>query len=131
AVEAALVAKNGDDGKPLGLKLVTKRAVALGASPKAIEMSVSGRATELHVLAYAVHDVAVDVLQGTTPATTMRSPLQREPTGAAPAPPARCTRRRRRRRSPRRSRGATCTGWCNPARCRRTACNRSRARSAP
>src|SRR5690606_35392051 len=32
-----------------------------------------------HVLAYAVRDVSIDVLAGTTAATTLRSPFQREP----------------------------------------------------
>jgi hypothetical protein len=79
-VEEGLVAKSGDDGKPLGLQLVGKRVLALGPDARAIEMSVSGRGTEVHVLAYSVRDVSIDVLAGTTAATTLRSPFQRTPT---------------------------------------------------
>lgn len=72
-VEGAVAAKKGDDGKPL--EVVAKRVVALGASPKMVELSVSGRATELHVLAFGVRDVSMDVLVGSAAASTRRSPL--------------------------------------------------------
>jgi hypothetical protein len=81
-LEAGLKAKEGDDGAPLGLQIVGKRVLALGPDARAIEMSVSGRGTEVHVLAYAVRDVSIDVLQGTAAATTLRSPYQRAPTAA-------------------------------------------------
>ena len=59
-----------------GMTTVGKRVVALGAGAKAIEMSVSGKGTEVHVLAFGAKDVSLDVLVGTAAATTMRSPLQ-------------------------------------------------------
>src|SRR5690606_15018670 len=74
-VEAGLREKVGDDGKPLGLEIVEKRVLPLGSDARAIEMSVSGKGTEVHVLAYAVRDVSIDVLAGTTAATTLRSPF--------------------------------------------------------
>jgi hypothetical protein len=76
-VENGLKAKNGEDGKPLGLQLVGKRVVPLGAGAKSMEMAVSGRGTEVHVLAFGAKEVSLDVLVGNAAATTMRSPFQR------------------------------------------------------
>jgi hypothetical protein len=76
-VEAAMKSRTDDDGKKLDMTVVGKRVVALGSSPRGVEMSVTGRGTELHVIAYAVKDVSMDVLAGTTAATTMRSPHAR------------------------------------------------------
>ncbi len=74
-VETAMKSKNGEDGKPLGLQVVGKRTVALGAGPKSTEMAVSGKGTEVHVLAFGAKEVSLDVLVGNAAATTMRSPL--------------------------------------------------------
>jgi len=90
-VESGMKAKNGEDGKPLGLQLVGKRVVALGAGgagaagTKSMEMAVSGRGTEVHVLAFGAKEVSLDVLVGNAAATTMRSPFQRTATAAPPA----------------------------------------------
>lgn len=73
-VESAMKAKTGDDGKKLEATVVGKRVLSLGSSPRGVEMSVTGRGTEVHVIAFAVKDVSMDVLAGTTAATTMRSP---------------------------------------------------------
>lgn len=82
-VEAGMKAKTGDDGKPLGLQLVAKRVVPLGSAAKSMELAVTGRGTEVHVLAFGVRDVSLDVLVGTAAATTMRSPFQRSATPGA------------------------------------------------
>ena len=82
-VEAGMKAKTGEDGKPLGLQLVAKRVVALGSAAKSMELAVTGRGTEVHVLAFGVRDVSLDVLVGSAAATTMRSPFQRS---ATPSP---------------------------------------------
>ena len=66
-----------------GLQLVAKRVVALGSASKSIELTVSGKGTEVHVLAYGVRDVSLDVLVGTAAATTLRSPFQRSATSGA------------------------------------------------
>ena len=79
-VEAGMKTKNGEDGKPLGLQLVGKRVIPLGSSAKSIEMAVSGKGTEVHVLAFGVRDVSLDVLVGNLAATTLRSPFQRSAT---------------------------------------------------
>ncbi len=63
-----------------GLQLVAKRVIALGSAAKSIELAVSGKGTEVHVLAYGVRDVSLDVLVGTAAATTLRSPFQRSAT---------------------------------------------------
>ncbi|MBS2016245.1 MAG: hypothetical protein JST00_25405 [Deltaproteobacteria bacterium] len=82
AVEAGMKAKNGDDGKPLGLQTVGKRVLALGPNARGVQMTVTGKGTEVHVLAYGVKEISMDVLAGTTAATTLRSPHQRSATTA-------------------------------------------------
>jgi len=79
-VEAGMTAKNGEDGKPLNLKLVGKRVLALGSNAKGVEMTVTGKGTEVHVLAFGLKEISMDVLAGTTAATTLRSPFQRSAT---------------------------------------------------
>ena len=79
-VEAGMKAKNGEDGKPLGLQLVAKRVVPLGSAAKSIELAVTGKGTEVHVLTFGVRDISLDVLVGNAAATTMRSPFQRTAT---------------------------------------------------
>lgn len=74
-VETAMRSKNGEDGKPLGLQVVGKRTASLGAGAKSMEMAVSGKGTEVHVLAYGAKEVSLDVLVGNAAATTMRSPF--------------------------------------------------------
>lgn len=82
AVEAGMKAKNGEDGKPLNLQVVGKRVLALGPNARGVQMTVTGKGTEVHVLAYGVKEISMDVLAGTTAATTLRSPFQRSPTTA-------------------------------------------------
>ena len=79
-VEAGMQSKAGEDGKPLGLQLVAKRVVPLGSAAKSIELAVTGRGTEVHVLTFAVRDISLDVLVGNAAATTLRSPFQRSAT---------------------------------------------------
>lgn len=73
-LEAAMKTKTSDDGKPLDLEVIGKKVVALGSSPKATEMTVTGRSTDVHVLAFGARDVSMDVLVGNTAASTRRSP---------------------------------------------------------
>jgi len=79
-VEAGMKSKNGDDGKPLAFQVVGKRVVALGPNARGVELTVTGKGTDLHVLAYGVNEISMDVLAGTTAATTLRSPFQRSST---------------------------------------------------
>ncbi len=73
-LEAAMKTKTSEDGKPLDLDVIGKKVVALGSAPKATEMTVTGRSTELHVLAFGAREVSMDVLVGNTAASTRRSP---------------------------------------------------------
>ncbi len=75
-------AKTSEDGKPLGLKLVSRNVLALGPRARGVEMTVTGKGTEVHVLAFGLRDVSMDVLAGAAAATTMRSPFQRSATTA-------------------------------------------------
>ena len=81
-VEAGMKTKNGDDGKPLNLQTVGKRVLALGSNARGVQMTVTGKGTEVHVLAYGVKEISMDVLSGSTAATTLRSPYQRNATTA-------------------------------------------------
>lgn len=74
-VEGSMKGKTDDDGKPVTMQLVGKKVLALGPNAKQFEMSVTGRGTEVHVMAYGAKEVSMDVLVGNTAATTMRSPL--------------------------------------------------------
>lgn len=79
-VEAGMKAKKGEDGKPLDLQLVASRVLPLGSATKQIEMAVTGKGTEVHVLAFGARAVSLDVLVGKAAATTLRSPFQRNAT---------------------------------------------------
>lgn len=77
AAMESLKGKTDEAGKPLAFQLVGKKVLALSPNARSFEMSVSGRGTQVHVLAYGAKDVSMDVLVGTAAATTMRSPFQR------------------------------------------------------
>lgn len=72
-VEASMKGKTDEDGKPVTMQLVGKKVLALGSNAKQFEMSVSGRGTEVHVMGFGAKEISMDVLVGTTAATTMRS----------------------------------------------------------
>jgi hypothetical protein len=76
-IESSVKTKTGDDGAPLGLQLVEKRVVPLSAASRSITMTVSGRGTEIHVVAFSAREVSMDVMAGGAASTTMRSPYQR------------------------------------------------------
>ena len=63
--------------KGQGMQLVGKRVLALTDKAKGVELTVSGRGTELHVLAFGLKDISLDVLAGKQAASTLRSPHQR------------------------------------------------------
>lgn len=81
-MEEGMRAKAGDDGKSLGISTVDKRTVPLSDKRNAITMAVSGRGTEVHVIAVGLREISLDVIAGTTAASTMRSPFQRSATTA-------------------------------------------------
>ena len=63
--------------KAENMQLVGKKVLALGPAAKSFEMSVTGRGTEVHVMAYGAKELSMDVIVGKEPATTMRSPHAR------------------------------------------------------
>ena len=70
--------KASDDGKPLGMTEVFHRVLPLTQAARSLEISVKGRGTEVHVLAYGARDLSLDVLaEKGAAATTLRSPFQR------------------------------------------------------
>lgn len=77
-VEEGMKAKNGEDGAPLGMQVVGKKVLALGPAAKSFEMSVTGKGTDVHVMAYGAKEISMDVLVGKSAATTMRSPHARD-----------------------------------------------------
>jgi len=78
-VEATVRAKT-DDGKPLKIESFTKRTMALSEVAKGIQLTLSGKGTEVHVIAFASKEVSLDVLAGNQPTTTMRSHYKSEVT---------------------------------------------------
>ena len=78
-VEAAVRAKT-DDGKPLKIESFTKRTMALSDAAKGVQLTLSGKGTEVHVIAFSSKEVSLDVLAGNQPTTTMRSRYKSEVT---------------------------------------------------
>jgi hypothetical protein len=83
-IEATMKAKKADDGTPLGMQTVGTKVIALSDTPRSVTMSVTGRGTEVHVLAMGAREVSMDVLAGGVAATTMRSPFQKSATSSPP-----------------------------------------------
>lgn len=80
AIEDAVKAKNGDDGKPIGFTTVDKRVTVFGPDPRNVQIKVSGRGTEVHVLAFAPEMLSLD-LEHEGRAATVRSPMAAEMAG--------------------------------------------------
>lgn len=78
-IEANVRAKK-EDGKPLDIQSFTKRALALSDAAKGIQLTLTGKGTQVHVIALSSKEVSLDVLAGTQAATTMRSTYQGEVT---------------------------------------------------
>ncbi|MBN9162123.1 MAG: hypothetical protein BGO98_45720 [Myxococcales bacterium 68-20] len=67
-----------EDGKPLKIESFTKRVLALSDAARGVQLTLSGKGTEVHVLAFSPKEVSLDVLAGTSAATTMRSSYKGE-----------------------------------------------------
>jgi hypothetical protein len=78
-IEANVRAKT-EDGKPIVIEAFTKRVLALSDTTKGFELTLSGKGTQVHVIAFSPKEVSMDVLAGKEAATTMRSTYQREVT---------------------------------------------------
>lgn len=82
-IEDAVKAKNGDDGKPIGFTTVDKRVTVFGPDPRNVQIKVSGRGTEVHVLAFAPEMLSLD-LEHEGRSATVRSPMAAEMASKAP-----------------------------------------------
>ncbi len=82
AMETNVRAIEGD-GKPIKIESFTKRVVALSEAAKGIQLTLSGKGTQVHVLAFSPKEVSLDVLAGNQPATTTRSSYKAEVTKGA------------------------------------------------
>jgi hypothetical protein len=67
-----------DDGKPLKIESFTKRVLALSEAAKGVQLTLSGKGTQVHVIAFSPKEVSLDVLVGNAPATTTRSSYRAE-----------------------------------------------------
>ncbi len=83
AIEDAVKAKNGDDGKPIGFTTVDKRVTVFGPDAHNVQIKVTGRGTEVHVLAFAPEMLSLD-LEHEGRAATVRSPMAAEMASKAP-----------------------------------------------
>ena len=79
-VEASVRAKTDDGGKPLKIESFTKRTMALSEASRGVQLTLSGKGTEVHVIAFSAKEVSLDVLAGNQPTTTMRSRYKSEVT---------------------------------------------------
>lgn len=79
-VEANVRAKSDEGGKPLKIESFTKRVQPLSEAAKGIQLTLSGKGTQVHVIAFSSKEVSLDVLAGTQAATTLRSSYQRDVT---------------------------------------------------
>jgi hypothetical protein len=77
-IEKTVRAKTEDDGKPMKIESFTKRVLALSEAAKGVQLTLSGKGTQVHVIAIAPKEVSLDVLAGNQPATTTRSPYRGE-----------------------------------------------------
>lgn len=82
-IEDAVKAKNGDDGKPIGFTTVDKRVTVFGPDPRNVQIKVSGRGTEVHVLAFAPEMLSLD-LEHEGRSATVRSPMAAEMASKSP-----------------------------------------------
>lgn len=78
-IEANVRAKT-EDGKPIKIESFTKRTLALSEAKKGVQLTLSGKGTQVHVIAVSPKEVSMDVLAGNQPATTTRSTYKSEVT---------------------------------------------------
>lgn len=74
AVEEAMKTKAGDDGKPIGFSVVDKRTTVFGPDPRNVQIKVTGRGTEVHVMAFSAKETSLDMVHEGR-AATVRSPI--------------------------------------------------------
>lgn len=62
-----------EEGGPLKIESFTKRTLSLSEAAKGVQLTLSGKGTQVHVVAFSTKEVSLDVLAGKEAATTMRS----------------------------------------------------------
>jgi hypothetical protein len=77
SVEDAMKAKAGDDGKPIGFTVVDKRTAVFGPDPRNVQIKVTGRGTEVHIMAFGSLPTSLDMMHEGR-AATVRSPAATE-----------------------------------------------------
>ena len=77
AVEDSMKARTGDDGKPISFTVVDKRTTVFGPDPRNVQIKVSGRGTEVHVMAFGPKELSLDMVHDGR-AATVRSPAAGE-----------------------------------------------------
>lgn len=73
-----------EDGAPLKIEYLTKRTLALADAAKGVQLTLTGKGTQVHVVAFSPKEVSLDVLSGKEAATTMRSTYKGDLTTASP-----------------------------------------------
>jgi hypothetical protein len=69
-----------DEGKPIKIESFTKRVLSLSEAAKGVQLTLSGKGTQVHVIAFSPKEVSLDVLAGNQPAATTRSSYKNEVT---------------------------------------------------
>lgn len=62
-----------EEGAPLKIESFTKRTLALSDAAKGVQLTLTGKGTQVHVVAFSPKELSLDVLAGKEAATTMRS----------------------------------------------------------
>lgn len=73
AVEEAMKVRTGDDGKPAGFTVIDKRTAVFGPDPRNVQIKLTGRGTEVHVMSLGVLPTSLDMIHDGR-AATVRSP---------------------------------------------------------
>lgn len=83
AVEEAMKVRAGDDGKPMGFTVIDKRTAVFGPDPRNVQIKLTGRGTEVHVMSLGVLPTSLDMIHDGR-AATVRSPAAAAMAQASP-----------------------------------------------
>lgn len=73
-----------EDGAPLKIESVNKRTLALAEAAKGVQLTLTGKGTQVHVVAFSPKELSLDVLAGKEAASTMRSTYKADLTKGQP-----------------------------------------------
>jgi hypothetical protein len=83
SIEEAMKSKSDEAGKPIGFTTMDKRSLVFAPDPRTISVKVSGKGTQVHVLALSVEPVSLDMMHEGK-AATVRSPFASEMASKGP-----------------------------------------------